>query len=66
MSSRRFRLCSCPSLPDEKVLWDAFGLLAKWFHFPPQAIYDLDLDELELWLKQASGQIEAQNKAYEA
>jgi hypothetical protein len=50
---------SHPGLPDETALWDAFALLAKWFHFQPSEIYELDWDDFARWVKLAVRQIRA-------
>lgn len=65
MSRRRFRACSCPALSDE-TLWEAFGLLAKWFHFPPSEIYEMECVDFEQWVKLAANQAKAAAKAHQA
>lgn len=65
MSRQRFRACSCPALSDD-TLWEAFGLLAKWFHFQPSEIYELECSDLERWVKLATKQAQAAAKGYQA
>ncbi|PQA82811.1 GpE family phage tail protein [Limnohabitans sp. TS-CS-82] len=38
-------------------MWEAKGLLAKWFGFQPSEIDELDCQDLELWCEQAAKQI---------
>lgn len=61
----RFKSCSAPALSD-KELWEAFGLLAKWFHFQPSEIYEMEWSEFEGWVMQASAQAQAAARAYQA
>nr|WP_115104491.1 GpE family phage tail protein [Hafnia alvei] len=37
------------------------ALLARWFRFQPNAIDDLDVEDFEYWLEQASTQIGQEN-----
>ena len=53
-------------MPMDERLWEALGLLAKWFHFQPSEIGELGFDEFDRWVKLAVKQIDAQNKAYRA
>ena len=44
-------------MPDGETLWEAKGLLAKWFGFQPSEIDDLDCLDFESWCGQAAKQI---------
>lgn len=65
MSRTRFRTCSCAPLESDD-LWEAQGLLAKWFGFQPSEIGELDLPDFERWVQLAIKQVEARAKAAQA
>ncbi|MDR2239559.1 MAG: hypothetical protein LBE33_03885 [Zoogloeaceae bacterium] len=63
MSRRRFSVCLCRPPPSDEALWEAFGLLAKWFHFQPSEIRELEWGEFERWVALAAKQVKAAGKA---
>jgi hypothetical protein len=54
-----------PPLSDD-AFWNSCGLLAKWFHFQPSEIYELDWIDFKRWVKQAIQQVEERARAYRA
>jgi hypothetical protein len=62
MSKRPFKGSSFAQLrPDD--IWEAQGLLAKWFGFQPSEMADLELTDFERWVDLAVEQIKARQKA---
>lgn len=62
MSKRPFKGSSFAQLEPGEI-WDAQGLLAKWFGFQPSEIADLELADFERWVDLAVEQIKARQKA---
>lgn len=48
-------------MPDAQTLWQAQGLLAKWFHFQPSEIEALDWQDFNRWCEEAVRQIKQRN-----
>ena len=49
-------------LADEEALWEAQGLLARWFRMQPSEIDRLEPWEFLRWFRLAQKQIERQKK----